>query len=585
MRKTKIICTIGPATETEEQLQALMEAGMNVARLNFSHGSHAEHGARIQRIRKVAAEAGKNVAVLLDTKGPEIRLGKLAEDVIELHEEDKIILTTDMSVLGTRERIPVTYAGLPGDVRPGAQILIDDGLVGLTVERIADTEIYARVVNSGPIKSSKGVNVPGVNISLPGITEKDAQDIIFATQQGVDFIAASFVRKAADVLQIKELLEQYDASGIQIIAKIENEEGVHNLDEILEVSDGLMVARGDLGVEIPAERVPIVQKQMISKCNQVGKPVVTATQMLDSMQRNPRPTRAEASDVANAIFDGTDAIMLSGETAIGKYPVEAVETMAAIAIASENAVDYHNLYWKRVRDGKMAVADVLSSSVASSAMHLGAKAIISSTESGYTARLIAKYRPEAPIIAVTPRPEVLRSLAIVRGVETLLAPSAQTTDEMFDRAVQAAVDSGIVALGDTVVITAGVPVGHSGTTNVMKIHTIGELLARGQGIGSLSANGEVVIAHSAQEAVAKMSAGAILVADTTDKDYMPALVKAAGIITVQGGVTSHAAIVALNLGIPVVLGVSNAFDVLHDEMEVTVYAQRGYIYSGLARVL
>lgn len=584
MRKTKIVCTIGPSSESLENTKKLINAGMNVARLNFSHGDFEEHGNRIKVIRQASQELGKTVAILLDTKGPEIRLGKLKEEPIELNQGDTITLTTE-EILGDRNRIPVTYANLPADVAVGATILIDDGLIGLTVEEVKGTEIKCRIVNSGPIKSKKGVNVPGVHISLPGITEKDAGDIVFGIQQGVDFIAASFVRKATDVLEIRELLERHNASHIQIISKIENQQGVDNLDEILEVSDGLMVARGDLGVEIPAEEVPLVQKQMIQKCNRAGKPVITATQMLDSMQRNPRPTRAEASDVANAIFDGTDAIMLSGETAAGKYPVESVQTMSRIAVRAESALDYREIFTKQAKAQQATVTEAISQAVANAALDLNTKAIITSTESGYTARMVSKYRPKSPIIAVTPVEQVMRRLALIWGVLPVLGTPAETTDAMFDIAVQGGINSGMVRLGDTVIITAGVPVGRSGSTNLIKIHTIGEMLAKGQGIGSQSATGKVVVARTPQEAIAKTTEGSILVTYSTDREYMPAIQKAAAVITETGGITSHAAIVALNLGIPVVLGVQNAVELLHDGTEVTVYAEVGVIYSGQAKVM
>ncbi|WP_308638689.1 pyruvate kinase [Paenibacillus silvisoli] len=584
MRKTKIVCTIGPSSESLENTKKLINAGMNVARLNFSHGDFEEHGNRIKNIRQACAELGKTVAILLDTKGPEIRLGKLKEEPIELNQGETITLTTE-EILGDKNRIPVTYSNLPADVEVGSTILIDDGLIGLTVEEVQGTEILCRIVNSGPIKSKKGVNVPGVHISLPGITEKDANDIVFGIEQGIDFIAASFVRKATDVLEIRELLEKHGASHIQIISKIENQQGVDNLDEILEVSDGLMVARGDLGVEIPAEEVPLVQKQMIQKCNRAGKPVITATQMLDSMQRNPRPTRAEASDVANAIFDGTDAIMLSGETAAGKYPVESVQTMSRIAVRAESALEYREIFAKQAKAQQTTVTEAISQAVANSALDLNAKAIITSTESGYTARMVSKYRPKSPIVAVTPVEQVMRRLALIWGVIPVLGTPAETTDEMFDIAVQGGINSGIVKLGDTVIITAGVPVGRSGSTNLIKIHTIGEMLAKGQGIGSQSATGKVVVARTPQEAIAKTTEGSILVTVSTDREYMPAIQKAAAVITQQGGITSHAAIVALNLGIPVVLGVQNALEVLHDGLEVTVYAEVGVIYSGQAKVL
>jgi pyruvate kinase len=584
MRKTKIVCTIGPASESLENTKKLIQAGMNVARLNFSHGDFEEHGNRIKNIRQACRELGKTVAILLDTKGPEIRLGNLAEEPIELVAGEFVTLTTE-NILGDRHRIPVTYSDLPRDVKAGDTILLDDGLIGLKVVEIQGTEIKCEIQNSGPIKSKKGVNVPGVAISLPGITEKDANDILFGIEQGIDFIAASFVRRASDVLEIRELLERHNASHIQIIAKIENRQGVDNLDEILEVADGLMVARGDLGVEIPVEEVPLVQKMMIEKCNRAGKPVITATQMLDSMQRNPRPTRAEASDVANAIFDGTDAIMLSGETAAGKYPVESVMTMARIAERAEAALEYREIFLRQASAQQTTVTEAISQAVANSALDLEADAIITSTESGYTARMVSKYRPKAPIIAVTPVEHVMRSLQLVWGVIPVLGKPAKTTDEMFDIAVNGAVESGLVKLGDTVVITAGVPVGRSGSTNLIKIHTVGDLVAKGQGIGSQSATGKVVVANTPEEAIAKAKEGMILVTPSTNREYMPAIEKAAALITEQGGITSHAAVVGLNLGIPVVLGVSDATKRMSDGMEVTVYAEIGVIYTGQARVL
>ncbi|GAA0133694.1 pyruvate kinase [Paenibacillus sp. YSY-4.3] len=468
MRKTKIVCTIGPSSESLENTKKLIMAGMNVARLNFSHGDFEEHGNRIKVIRQASEELGKSVAILLDTKGPEIRTGKLKEEPIELVQDEFITLTTE-EILGDKDRISITYQNLPHDVEVGSTILIDDGLIGLTVVDIQGTEIKCRVINEGPIKSKKGVNVPGVDISLPGITEKDANDILFGIEQGIDFIAASFVRKASDVLEIRQLLERNNASHIQIISKIENQQGIDNLDEILEVSDGLMVARGDLGVEIPAEDVPLAQKKMIEKCNRAGKPVITATQMLDSMQRNPRPTRAEASDVANAIFDGTDAIMLSGETAAGKYPVESVLTMSRIAEKAESALEYHEIFIKQSNAQQTTVTEAISQAVANSALELNAKAIITSTETGYTARMVSKYRPKAPIIAVTTQDNTMRRLALNWGVTPVKGDVASSTDEMFDKAMKGGLDSGVVKEGDLVVITAGVPLGRSGSTNLVKI--------------------------------------------------------------------------------------------------------------------
>ncbi|TLS51040.1 pyruvate kinase [Paenibacillus antri] len=584
MRKTKIVCTIGPASESPENLKKLVLAGMNVARLNFSHGDFEEHGGRITNIKKVREELGKTVSILLDTKGPEIRLGKLKEEPIELVQGETITLTTE-EILGDRNRVPVSYNQLPQDVHVGSTILIDDGLIGLRVEEIKGTDIVCRIVNNGPIKSRKGVNVPGVRINLPGITEKDAADIRFGIQQGIDFIAASFVRKASDVMEIRAILEEHNAQHIQIISKIENQEGVDNLAEILEVSDGLMVARGDLGVEIPAEEVPLVQKRMIEMCNRAGKPVITATQMLDSMQRMPRPTRAEASDVANAIFDGTDATMLSGETAAGKYPVESVQTMARIAERAESALEYREIFLRQANAQQTSVTEAISQAVANSALDLDAKAIITPTESGYTARMVSKYRPKAPIIAVTPDESVMRRLNLVFGVFPVKGEEAANTDELFDMSVSAAQRSGLVHHGDLVVITAGVPVGRSGATNLIKIHQIGQMIAKGQGIGTQSASGKVVVARSAKEALEKTQAGDILVTISTDKDYVPAFERASAIITESGGITSHAAVVALSLGMPVIVGVKDATNLLQEGAEVSVYAELGVIYSGKSNVL
>ena len=584
MRKTKIVCTIGPASESLDNLKKLIEAGMNVARLNFSHGDFEEHGNRIRNIRQACLETGKSVAILLDTKGPEIRTGKLKEEPIELVQDQKIILTTE-EILGDVERISVTYNNLPRDVEVGSTILLDDGLIGLTVEDIRGDDIHCRIVNGGPLKSKKGVNVPGVKIKLPGITEKDANDIVFGIEQGVDFIAASFVRKANDVMEIREILERHNASHIQIISKIENQEGVDNLDEILEMSDGLMVARGDLGVEIPAEDVPIVQKRMIQKCNQAGKPVITATMMLDSMQRNPRPTRAEASDVANAVFDGTDAVMLSGETAAGKYPVESVQTMSRIAERAESALEYREIFIRQAQAQQVTVTEAISQAVANSALELNAKAILTATESGYTARMVSKYRPKAPIIAVTPNEQVIRRLALVWGVIPVQGASAHTTDELFDLAVESSIEAGLVSLGDIVVITAGVPVGRTGTTNLIKVHQVGQMVAKGTGIGTKVATGKAVAARTPEEAIAKMTDGAVLVTVSTDKEYMPAVQKASALITEVGGITSHAAVVAISLGIPVIVGVDRALELIPDGLEVSIYPEVGVIYSGRARVL
>jgi pyruvate kinase len=586
MRKTKIVCTIGPASESVDKLVQLIEAGMNVSRLNFSHGNHEEHAARIKNIREAAEKTGKKVGILLDTKGPEIRTNDMENGAIELTTGQECIVSMT-EVLGTPEKFSVTYDQLIDDVHPGAKILLDDGLIGLEVISIdkSSNEIKTRVLNSGTLKNKKGVNVPGVSVNLPGITEKDAQDILFGVEQGVDFVAASFVRRATDVLEIRQLLEENNGSHIQIIPKIENQEGVDNINEILEVSDGLMVARGDLGVEIPAEEVPLVQKDLIKKCNTLGKPVITATQMLDSMQRNPRPTRAEASDVANAIFDGTDAIMLSGETAAGQYPVEAVQTMHNIASRAEQALDHKELLSARSKDTEHNITDAIGQSVAHTALNLEVNAIITPTESGHTARMISKYRPKAPIIAATSNDHILRRLALVWGVYPQLGQKAETTDEMLAIAVEESVNSGLVSHGDLVVITAGVPVGEAGTTNLMKIHVVGDILAKAQGIGRKSAYGRVVVAKDAQEAISKVKQGSILVTIGSDREMVPALEKCSALITEEGGLTSHAAVVGLNLGIPVIVGVENAMKLFEDGQEITVDSARGVIYKGHASVL
>lgn len=427
--------------------------------------------------------------------------------------------------------------------------------------------------------------MPGVSVQLPGITEKDAQDILFGIKQGVDFIAASFVRRAKDVLEIRELLEQNGGNHIQIIPKIENQEGVDNIDEIILVSDGLMVARGDLGVEIPAEEVPLVQKKLILKCNQVGKPVITATQMLDSMQRNPRPTRAEASDVANAIIDGTDAIMLSGETAAGLYPVESVQTMNKIAQRTENSLDYKAIVSTRSREKEANMTEAISQAVAYTSINLGVKAVLAPTESGNTARMIAKYRPGVPIVAVTGSANTAHALTLVWGVNPVVCQRVTTTDEILELAVDESLKHGFVTHGDAVVITAGVPVGEAGTTNLMKVHIIGDLLARGQGIGKASVVGKTVVAKNAAEALAYDTDGCILVTVGSDRDMMPALENCIGLITEEGGLTSHAAVVGLSLGIPVIVGVKEATTLIRHGQEITMDAETGVIYKGHASVL
>ncbi|MFC4767782.1 pyruvate kinase [Effusibacillus consociatus] len=584
MRRTKIVCTIGPASESVEVLTSIIQNGMNVARLNFSHGTYEEHAARIRNIRAASKAAGKTVAILLDIKGPKIRTGLIENDQVELKEGSSITLTTE-EVLGTAERVSISYKGLPEDVEPGSRLLIDDGLIGLVVEKVEGTDILCRVTNGGLLKNRKGINAPGVRLRIPSVTEKDIADIKFGIEQGVDLIAASFVRKASDVLDVRRVLEEGNAD-LDIIAKIEAEEALDKLDEILEVADGLMVARGDLGVEIPTEEVPLWQKIMIGKANRVGKPVITATQMLDSMERNPRPTRAEASDVANAIFDGTDAIMLSGETAAGKYPIQAVETMARIAERAEQALRENIVpAKKRPWDDNHTVTDALSQAVATISKDLKAKAIVTPTQSGHTARMVSKYRPESVIIAVTPSANVARRLCVSHGVYPVVVEETNTTDEMLEVSVEGALQSGLVTHGDLIVITAGVPVGQPGTTNLLKVHTISDVIARGQGIGQKAATGRVVKGKRLNDVLSRIQQGDILVMPGTDADVVPAMEKAGAVIVEEGGLTSHAAVVGLSLGIPVIVGVEDATNILEDGSIITVDPGPGLIYKGRVQVL
>lgn len=586
MRKTKIVCTIGPASESEEMLEKLMLAGMNVARLNFSHGSHEEHKGRIDTIRKVSSKLNKNIGILLDTKGPEIRTHNMKDGLIELTKGSEVTVKTT-EVEGTPEAFSVTYEKLAEDVEVGSTILLDDGLIELTVKSvdIAKGEVHCDVQNTGELKNKKGVNLPGVKVNLPGITDKDASDIRFGIEQGVDFIAASFVRRPSDVLDIRAILEEKENNVIKIIPKIENEEGIENIDEILQVSDGLMVARGDMGVEILPEAVPMVQKQLIQKCNKLGKPVITATQMLDSMQRNPRCTRAEASDVANAIYDGTDAVMLSGETAAGLYPEEAVRTMQNIAVAAEDAQDYKKLLSDRSKMIDTNLVNAIGVSVAHTALNLNVESIVAATESGATAQTISKYRPHSHIIAVTPNETTARHMTLVWGVLPVVKKGKQTTDELLNNAVSTAVNTGLVDNGDLIIITAGVPTGETGTTNLMKIHLVGDELAKGQGIGHHSTVGKAVVANTADDLKGKDLSESIVVTQSTDADMVPYLENAKGIVTEEGGLTSHAAVVGLNLGVATIVGVEGAREKIADGTLITLDPKQHKVFEGYANVL
>ena len=473
MRKTKIICTLGPAVDNADLIRALIEGGMDAARFNFSHGSYAEHLERLNRLKAVRDSIGRPVATILDTKGPEIRIRSFEEKSVTLEAGDTFTLETGEAA-GNRERVSVSYPRLHEELSPGQEILIDDGLVAIRVERVEGTSIICTVENGGVLSANKSINIPGVHIQLPALTEKDVEDIRFGVENDFDFIAASFVRCAADVEAVRSVLHDCGGDDVRIIAKIENQEGVDNLDAILEAADGIMVARGDLGVEIPAARVPILQKQMIRKGLQQGKPVITATQMLDSMIRNPRPTRAEVSDIANAVYDGTSCVMLSGETAGGRYPIEALQTMAGIVAEAEGAIDYWRQFEKQRVLPAANINDAITHTCCLTARDLNAKAILAATSSGHSARMICRFRPACPVAAITMREKVRRQLNLSWGVIPFLTGEVNSTDRIFSLTADVAVKEGLVQRGDIVVITAGVPLGRGGSTNLIKAQTVGE---------------------------------------------------------------------------------------------------------------
>ena len=574
--RTKIVCTIGPSSESEEVLEQLVNEGMSVARLNFSHGSIPEHKIKIDRIKKVREKLKRPVAIMFDTKGPEIRLGNLKDDMEPyLNVDDEYVLTTE-DITGDEKIASITYKELPKDIKKGDSILIDDGLIELKVESVTGDEIHTKVVNGGFIKSKKGVNVPNVKLRLPSLTEKDVADLKFGVKEDIDFVAASFVRTKEDVLNIRSVLESEGMYNIQIISKIENKEGLENIDDIIEVSDGIMVARGDLGVEIPTEEVPIIQKEIIKKCNLKGKPVITATQMLDSMIRNPRPTRAEANDVANAVLDGSDAIMLSGETASGAYPVEAVKTMAKIARAMEESIDYDELLREKILMNDRNITNSIGKSTCQIAADINADAIITATTSGGTSRAIAKFRPKNQIIAVTTDEKVRRQLSLTWGVEALLSEKIFSTDEVIANAVEISKEHGYVKSSDTVVLTAGVPVGLAGSTNLIKVQTVGELLVRGTGTGEKSVTGRAFVAEEGRD-FNDFREGDILVSPYTDKDMVAYIEKAAGLVVEEAGFTSHGAIVGLNLGLPTIVGAKDICNKLKTGDMILINAKSGTV--------
>lgn len=583
MRRTKIIATLGPKTRNEDSIRQMILAGIDGIRINFSHDNHEIHGETVKKVKKIRQELNRPIPLILDTKGPEIRTGFIKDDAeIKLSVGDTFTLTTK-EIEGDEHRVSVTYKDLPADLKKDNIILIDDGLIALKVINITDTEIECQVENGGLLGSRKGINIPDASLNLPSLTEKDILDVKFAAQVGFDYIAASFIRQASDVIEIKHVLEENDASDIKIIAKIENREGVNNIDEILEVADAIMVARGDLGVEIPAEEVPIVQKMLIEKANALGKPVVTATQMLDSMIRNPRPTRAEASDVANAIFDGTSAIMLSGETAKGDYPLEAVTIMNRIALAAEAQA---GRYTKKAEAGyTTSMTNAISHATCSTAKELGAACIITITKSGYTARAISKFKPSCPIVACTTDERVLRQLNLVWGCTPILMEytDEHSTDNVFNKAVQEVEKLQLASKGDIIVLSAGVPVGVAGTTNILKAQYVGDVLAKGVGYGKKnSVTGTARVIKAIKEADKYFETGDILVVSKTDNAYLPYMKKASAIVVEDDslGENNHAVIVGKTLDIPVITGAKNIVEVVRNTRIITVDSKKGYIYNG-----
>lgn len=553
MKKTKIVATIGPASENEDILKILFTEGVNVARLNFSHGSHEEHKIKIDRIKKLRKEMDLPIGIMLDTKGPEIRLGEVDGEV-SLEIGDKFILTSE-DLLGDKHIASISYKDLYKDVKVGDRILIDDGLVELLVKEIEGEKIITEVENSGVISSHKGVNVPGVDIKLPALTERDIEDIRFGVREDIDFIAASFIRSREDVLAIRRVLEEESDYTTKIISKIESQKAVELIDEIIEVSDGIMVARGDLGVEIETEAVPIVQKEIIKKCNVAGKTVITATQMLDSMIRNPRPTRAETNDVANAVLDGTSAVMLSGETASGKYPVEAVETMRKIIEYTESTIDHDEILENRIKDVENSMTNSIGRSACVIARDLHANAIITATTSGNTSKAIAKFRPETPIIASTPFEKIKNQLSLVWGVRPVKVLNFKDTDNLIDASMEVAVKKGFLKSGDLVVLTAGVPTGIAGSTNLLKIENVSEILGRGTAIGKKKKKARAVVVNTFEELEANFEPKDIIICNGTDGRMISYMEKSSGFVTEEAGFTSNGAVSAISLNKTAIVGV------------------------------
>ncbi len=584
MRKTKIVCTMGPATADDNVLREMMKSGMNVARQNFSHGDHESHKKVFEQIKRIREELGLPVASLLDTKGPEVRVKQFKNGKAELKDGSTFTLTTN-EVEGDEKQVSITYKNLPADIEVGTKILADDGLLEFKVIEITDTDVVCQVIHGGFISNNKSCNFPGIRLTMPYVSERDRSDIIFGCEMGSDFIAASFVTCDEDILEIRRILAEHGGEDIKIIAKIENQDGVDHIDDILRVSDGIMVARGDMGVEIPFEEIPRIQKMLIEKGYNAGKQVITATQMLDSMIKNPRPTRAETTDVANAIYDGTSAIMLSGETAAGAYPVEAVRTMAKIAETTEMNINYAKRFHNREEDCGDNVTNAISHAACTTALDLKAKAILTVTKTGGTAKLLSKFRPNRPIISCTTSERTWRQLNLSWGVVPLMSKEMTTTDELFQHAVDCATAAGLLETGDLVVITAGVPVGISGTTNLLKVHIVGDVLVRGKGLSDKTVTAPLCVAHDNDEALKNFVNGNILVIKETNNEILSLLKSASGIITEKGGTDSHAAIVGLALDIPVIIGAENATGILRSGTVVTMDSSKGLVSAAADKIM
>jgi pyruvate kinase len=584
MKKVKVVCTLGPACESRETLTAMVKAGMNVARLNFSHGSYESHGRNLENIRAVEQRLGTPLATILDTKGPEIRTGKLKDGNPVHLVQGEVFCFVPEELEGDESQVTISHPEICSELHVGQDVFIDDGTLQLKVLEAQGARLLMEVLVGGELGEHKGVSVPGARLKIPTLTDKDRNDIRWGLDNGLDYIAVSFVRCRDDIMEVRRVMEELGGS-MKIIAKIETSEAVASLEEIVEVVDGLMVARGDLGVELPAEEVPLIQKRMVDLGRSQGKPVIVATQMLDSMIRNPRPTRAEVNDVANAVLDGTDAVMLSGETAKGVYPVKAVETMARIIARTEKEIRVWQRHSSLPPIASQTVPDAVSHAAVTIAEQMQAKVILSLTQTGSTARMVSKYRPACPIAGVTVERRTWRELALVWGVVPVLTGKTHEDErEMVESGLLATLAEGLASEGDIVVVTSGIPTGIAGTTDMVKVHTVGRIVVKGISLVRKEAFGPVVKGLTAAEARSKMKPGAVLVARQTDRDFVDVIRMASAIICEEGGLTSHAAILALEMGIPCVVSAADAMRLLEDGMLITVDGSRGLVYHGKVRV-